>query len=122
MRGARDYAKLFSTGQHGKLYLVSGEHARGKTFQIWILPSDEKVSVMPWRVNDAVEVYGATGGQLGWTETYGWLHTGKWQEDFNKLVKIRIQELERSQKERERVKAEDAAAVIDRKSKLLSAY
>jgi len=47
----------------------------------------------------------------GWTEHYGWLHKGKWQEDFFKLVEkhglelaedhrkiLKIQELKRLEK------------------------
>lgn len=90
MNGAREYAELFATGQYGKLYLTSGHHARGKTFRIQVLPDDEK-AVGNGENNqclneDAVEVYGITGGNPGWTETYGWLRTGKWVDDFNKMV------------------------------------
>ena len=90
MKGAREYANLFETGQVGRLYLVSGEHARGKTFHIQVLPEGEQA--IPNGCNnlclntDAIEVYGIIGGQTGWTETYGWLHKGKWQEDFLTLV------------------------------------
>lgn len=83
MKGAKDYASMFRSGQYGKLYLISGSHARGKTFQIYILPSEEKINKMPRAVKGAVEVYGAVCGQLGWNEQYGWLHRGKWEDDFN---------------------------------------
>lgn len=97
MQGAREYAKLFSTGQIGRLYIVSGSHARGKTFQIYVLP--EGMEAKPNGPNnppvncDAVEVYGITGGQPGWTEQYGWLHIGRWQEDFAAIVESRKKEL-----------------------------
>lgn len=39
-KGARQYAPMFSSGQHGRLSLVRGEHARGKAFHIWVLPTD----------------------------------------------------------------------------------
>jgi hypothetical protein len=86
MNGAYLYAKLFETGQYGRLYVVSGSHARGKTFHIYVLPKD--VVAIPNGPNngpinkDAIEVYGAVDGQRGWTETYGWLHHGPWQDDF----------------------------------------
>ena len=90
MKGAREYAGLFETGQYGKLYIVSSEHARGKTFRIFILPEGEAAVLNgnsnPTLNKDAVEVYGVVSGNPGWTESYGWLHAGKWQEDFNKLV------------------------------------
>ena len=94
MNGAKEYAKLFQTGQHGRLYFLSGEHARGKTFCIYVLPTDEPISVSIHNVNNAVEVYGIIGGQPGWTEYYGWLHRGKWQQDFAELVRAKREEIE----------------------------
>ncbi len=90
MKGAREYANLFRTGQYGKLYITSGSHARGSTFRIQILPDNEKAE--PNGENnqclngEAVTVYGTLGGQPGWTEYYGWIHSGEWQEDFYRLV------------------------------------
>jgi len=90
MKGARKYALLFKTGQYGKLYITSGNHARGRTFRIQILKEGEIAKPNGdgncCINNGAVIVYGVTGGVRGWTETYGWLHEGKWQEDFEKLV------------------------------------
>lgn len=77
MNGAREYAYLFSSGQYGKLRLEVGSHARGSTFSIYVGEGDKEV-----------EVYGMTGGHRGWTESYGWLHKGPWQEDFRKLVEL----------------------------------
>lgn len=100
MNGASEYAKLFHTGQYGRLYLVSGSHARGRTFRIFVLPAGE--TAKPNGPNaplnkDAVEVYGIISGHPGWTEEYGWLHEGKWQDDFYQLVeneKVRLRLLE----------------------------
>lgn len=88
MNGAHVYAKLFGASrQIGRLYLLVGEHARGKTFHIYVLP--EGVDCPPGHsihcIADRVEVYGITGGQPGWTECYGWLHAGPWQEHFQRL-------------------------------------
>lgn len=90
MYGAKEFASLFCTGQYGHLYLESGTHARGKTFHIYVLPVDMQITD-PRQFNNirnsqAVEVYGITGGQPGWTESYGWLHIGPWQQEFQKLV------------------------------------
>lgn len=97
MQGAREYATLFQTGQHGRLYLVSSSHARGKTFRIFVLPEGEDAKPNgPHNAllnGDAVEVFGIVGGQPGWTETYGWLYAGRWQEDFAALVDARKAEL-----------------------------
>lgn len=97
MKGAREYAKLFKTGQYGKLYIVSSSHARGYTFRIQVLPEGE-IAISNGNPNnclnsDAVEVYAVIEGNTGWTESYGWLFEGKWQEDFYKLVRDRKEEI-----------------------------
>jgi len=92
MQGAREFSSLFSTGQHGRLYFVSGSHARGRTFHVFVLPvgADAKPNGKNAPLNkNAVEVYGIVSGQPGWTEKYGWLHHGPWQEDFKKIVEDR---------------------------------
>jgi hypothetical protein len=122
MQGAREYATMFRSGQHGRLYLTSGKHARGKEFHIWVLPNDEKVACMPWTVSGAVEVYGITGGQPGWTETYGWLHRGKWEQDFAALVEARRAEIAAGVARREQEKTDTEAAERQRKASLLSTY
>jgi hypothetical protein len=105
MFGAREYAKLFETGQYGRLYLVSGEHARGKFFHIFVLPKDEE-AISNGRSNaplnkDAVEVYGIVNGNPGWTESYGWLHSGTWQDDFEKLALSRRLEIAERERQKE---------------------
>ena len=90
MKGATEYANLFETGQYGNLYLASGKHARGRTFHIQILPDGELAEGngsgnLCWN-KKAVEVFGIKGGNPGWTEWYGWLYEGPWQQDFMHLV------------------------------------
>lgn len=89
MKGARRYADLFKTGQYGRLYLVSGSHARGKTFRIYILPDGNNAlpngEHNPPLNTNAVEVYGVVSGNPGWTESYDWIHRGKWQNDFYEI-------------------------------------
>lgn len=85
MRGANEYASLFSTGFYGQFYIISGSHARGKTFHIYVVP--EGTETFDHRV--AVEVYGIISGNPGWTESYGWLYKGEWVEDFEEMVKKR---------------------------------
>ena len=125
MQGAREYATMFCTGQHGRLYLSSHYHARGKTFHIYVLPEGE--AALPNGPNgplnkDAVEVYGITGGQPGWTETYGWLHRGKWEQDFAALVEARRAEIAAGVARREQEKADAEDAERQRKASLLAAY
>jgi len=97
MQGAREYANLFGDQeQHGRLCICSGSHARGRTLHIWVLPpSDLLERLSPWAIPGAVEVYGVVSGQPGWTETYGWLHRGKWVQDFEALVAQRRADRER---------------------------
>ena len=54
--------------QWGDVIFVTASHARGDTFFIYIIDGD----------NELFRVYGITGGNPGWTETYGWLHKGTW--------------------------------------------
>jgi len=93
MEGAGKYAKLFKTGQYGRFFISSDYHARGRTFSIWVLPKGEIVLPGKFPSAKAVKVYGVTGGFCGWTETYGWLHEGKWVEDFQKMVAKRAKEV-----------------------------
>ncbi len=89
MKGAREFAELFKSGQYGRLYITAGGHARGSTFHIQVLPEGEKAvanSSNNLCTNaDAVEVYGVVAGNPGWTEEYGWLLTGLWCSDFESM-------------------------------------
>ncbi len=122
MDGAREYATMFSSGQYGRLYLKSGEHARGKTFSIWVLQSTDKLLGGPWSEPSAVEVYGITSGNPGWTETYGWLHRGRWEQDFADMVNARQSEIAGDISRREQEKADAESADRQRKAELLATY
>jgi len=102
MKGATKYARLFETGQYGKLYITSGSHARGETFRIQILPNGEDAkrngSQNPCLNDNAIEVYGVVSGNPGWTEEYGWIHEGRWQDDFEKLARSKEMEIEHKNK------------------------
>lgn len=108
MEGARQYAKLFKTGQYGKLYIVSGEHARGYTFRIQILPEGETAipngSGNECLNKNAVTVYDIISGQRGWTESYGWVHKGKWCDDFEALVSKRRKEIQEGNEKTKKLK------------------
>ena len=122
MKGAREYAELFKTGQYGRLYIVSSEHARGKTFRIWVLPANVVISTAPWSTLDAVEVYGITEGHPGWTEAYGWLHRGKWEADFANLVERRRAEIAENTARQGQEKADAEAVLRQRQKTLLDEY
>ena len=125
MRGAEN-AALFGTGQHGRLYLVSGSHARGNTFRIQVLPKgEEAIQNGPNNLclnTDAVEVYGAVSGQPGWTEAYGWKHFGPWQMDFEVLLERRKKELIKLAEARDLRMAEKKEREQNRTEALLSKY
>jgi len=127
MIGADKFYKLFSSPkQIGRLYLLPGWHARGATFQIYLLPKGEDALVQytqnpPTNIN-MVEVYGVTGGQLGWTETYGWLHHGQWEVDFMDAVDGRMADLAASRLDLEARKNEDDIKAEDKINRLLSDY
>ena len=126
MTGANEYAPLFRTGQYGRLYIVSGAHARGATFHIFVLPDgetgiDNGPNNAPQNA-DAVEVYGITGGNPGWTETYGWLHRGPWEADFAELVTAAIGEQTRHAVARQKAEQAKARHKIEREGALLATY
>lgn len=105
MKGAREYAELFETGQYGRFYITSGSHAWGKTFHIQLLPEGEKAITSYGNMclnPNAVIIYGKISGNPGWAESYGWLYHGKWQADFQKLVADRRKEIEKANEQREK--------------------
>ena len=99
MEGAREYNDVFKRvgEQIERLWIASGSHARGRTLNIYVIPKGEVVTEYhpsngyPYHDN-LVEVYGIINGELGWTEQYGWLMDGKWQEDFKNIIKQRRKE------------------------------
>jgi len=126
MKGSREFAEFFKTGQYGKLYIVSGTHARGTTFRIQILPDGEKAkpngSGNLCLNTNAVEVYGIVSGQPGWTESYGWLYHGKWEDDFNSLLKAAIEKKEMDSNKKANVEVSRKAIEDSRIAELLATY
>ena len=120
------FAQLFETGQYGRFYFVSGSHARGKTFRIFLLPNGEKAipngKHNPPCNKDAVEIYGVISGNPGWTESYGWIHKGAWCEDFAAMVKLREEEIESKKRQEEMSKSQAKANERERINVLLSSY
>lgn len=90
MTGAREHATGIPTGQYGRLYCVSSNHARGLTFDVYVLPAGEKAepngACNPPLNSHSVHVYGPLSGQLvGWSEAYGVLVPGPWIDDLHAL-------------------------------------
>ena len=126
MQGAREYASLFTTSQYGKLYIVSGKHARGLTFRIQVLPEGEIAkgngSGNLCTNKNAVEVYGVISGNPGWTESYGWLHRGKWVEDFQLLLANRKKEIKANEEKNHELREAAASKESRRIANLLLNY
>jgi len=125
MNGANEFCKVFNKPEQiERLFLVPGSHARGPTFNIWILPTNELLEkgVMPWTVKDSIKVYGAVSGQLGWTESYGWKHKGKWVDDFEKALKHRKEIIESNNLESLRIKGLKEQELKDNINTLLNGY
>lgn len=126
MQGAREYAKWVKNPvQIGRLYLLPGRHARGKTFRIYVLPHGEDVQEHgpnPPLNKDAVEVYGVVGGNPGWSEWYDWKFTGQWILDFKEIINdLKVKEADARSKEEADAERERQAEE-ERQYKLLSTY
>lgn len=126
MKGARSYAEAFKTGQYGRMYITSGHHARGKTFEIQILPkgaeAEHNGDSNQCLNKDTVTVYGTLGGQPGWTEYYGWIHKGPWVEEFEEMYRKRMFEIKAKQEGRAVVHESEEIAKKEREKELLSDY
>lgn len=123
MNGAHQYSSLFNrTEQIGRLFISSGHHARGRTLHVWVLPEGFEQPEGTWPGNNAVEVYGVTGGQPGWTESYGWLRVGQWQQDFDKIVAERREAAAKYQSEKAAKDEAERQAKAERERDLLSTY
>ena len=84
--GRSDIIEVIGGGRYrfGNLLMSLDSHARGVTLEMFVV--DDKFS-KDRPVSDAkLKVYGAISGQLGLTETYGWLHEGKWQSFFKHMI------------------------------------
>lgn len=73
-------AQLFQSQQYGPLYIVSGHHARGRTFYAYLLEPGQVLAPSTRQgpnnkhpdLRENQEVFGVVRGQPGWTEEYGW--------------------------------------------------
>ncbi|OPG98380.1 hypothetical protein B2I21_08500 [Chryseobacterium mucoviscidosis] len=81
--------------QHENVIFRIASHARGKEFYIFLVNEDV-----------VMEVYGRTGGNYGWTETYGWVKKGTWTKPILKYLRDLETEIELDRQEKERVQRE----------------
>jgi len=124
MEGADEYYDLFNgkSQQIGRLFFQLSTHARGKCFEIYVLP--EGVEVTGDRIGwcESVEVYGMINGKRGWSEKYGWIHDGKWRQGFLDIIKAKEKEIEIKIKRVHKKLKNRQDEEIDRRDKILSAY
>jgi hypothetical protein len=124
MKGADEYYDLFNGKSQviGRLFLQFHKHARGKCFEMFVIPEGGEPNIYGHAPFGSVEVYGMTGGQRGWTETYGWLHKGKWQDDFKALVSDRYAGLEVAKADIAKAENRNETATQKRVSGILATY
>jgi hypothetical protein len=127
MKGADEFCEIFiNAEQVGNLYMVPSSHARGNTFYLYVLPDGEKAiengGCNPPLNKDSVEVYGVISGQRGWTEAYGWLHDGQWQDDFYELFKKRKAAAEKLRAATAESNARTAGEKRNKTAELLASY
>lgn len=93
MRGADQFARLFRTGQYGRLYIVSGIQARCATFRVFVLPTGALAAANgPYSAplnSDAVEVYDIADETPGRAAAPGGSPDAGWQQEFASLVEAR---------------------------------
>lgn len=122
MKGAREFALLFPSGRYGRFYVNSGRHARGYYFHLYIVP-DAKPDDNSYPTDaERVEVYGVVDGQPGWTESYGWLHKGRWESDFQLLIEAEKEAVERRKVYEKRQEKDMEVAEQTRIKNLLDKY
>lgn len=99
--GHSDYAY-----QYENIVFLLMEHARGKTFKIWIYETSD---IQHYIKDEHLEVYGITGGDPGWTESYGWVKKGAWIDYIEKYFNS-LREYKCDCEYKNRVEEQDAAA------------
>lgn len=94
----------------GNILYVTASHARGKTLHIYLIDENEEL----------FQVYGVTGGNSGWTETYGWTHKGTWVKpilqqlkNLSKAIDAHDEELASVKREREREENKQIGAKVE---------
>ncbi len=121
-----EYVRLFETGQCGRFYIVIDDTARGPEINIWVVPEGVTIEPPIYGRKDVVKVYGVISGQSGWSPQEGWIHRGKWVEDFNKITeerKTKESEIKAEQLAEQLREGQDEAELeLERVNELLASY
>lgn len=121
----RDLARLFPTGQYGRFYVVSNLEDIDTPFRVQVLPAGE-AALPNGKPNlclnsDAVLVYGQLPME-GRHKSSGWLHQGKWVDDFMEMAFAKKAEIDAMKEAETAAKNERELAAKKRIQELLSMY
>ena len=107
---AYDYALLFKKGEHryGRLLLVANHDEEGKIFSIYVMAKRTN----KFRI-DRVKVYGLISGTVIYGEKYGWIYKGRWQEDFEKIIKQKECEDKKERKIEQILQCHEEAIIVN---------
>ncbi len=120
-----DLAHLFPTGQYGRFYVVSNLDDRDTPFRVQVLPAGE-AALPNGKPNlclnsDAVLVYGLLPTEDRHKNS-GWLHQGKWIEDFMEMAFAKKAEIDARKEAETAAKNERELAAKNRIQELLARY
>lgn len=119
-----DLCNLFVTGQYGRFYVVSNWDGSPR-FRVQLLPKGEaaKPNGKPNLClnSDAVLVYGHVSNDGGKKEC-GWIHDGRWVDDFLDMAKSKRQALDFEHVSANLARKEKEAAEEKRITELLLRY
>ena len=85
------FEKIGSAYYINHLLFKFGEHARGKTLEIYLIEDEEVLRILGLYSTKKVEVYGMIDGQRGWSERYGWKLKGKWVDFCNNIMEKAVE-------------------------------
>jgi hypothetical protein len=96
---------------NGNVLYVTSSHARGTQFFICLVDNTEEISQ-----DNCFKVYGIISGNPGWTECYGWIHNGNWNEpilNYLENLKNEIKLYDENIEEQKRLKEEEHNKAIN---------
>lgn len=89
---------------NGNVLYALSDHARGKCFRICLVKDNTLVDKELVSKDNCLEVYGVIGGNLGWTEEYGWLKKGTWVTPILKYLRDLEKAIEKHDEEQNELK------------------
>jgi hypothetical protein len=105
-----------------RLYMFPSYDGREANFRIYVLPLRNGLLEYAVFDNSIFPSYPDRDAVLVYTGYQGWLYEGKWQNDFDKLVKGRRKEKEDKVKDKTSKEAEKAAEKAAKDQTILDTY